>query len=303
MAPEASVKRKNAAPVAAATGVKKDPFADPNASFVPRGESFLAKVEPGAIGSTAVLLLLVGVIGFGAWSVLKEIQKVQLAPVDQVPGVVADIAPVQSSQQTVIAALDEEVGIAEPSADAFNRLYRPQALDVPVLVPRDGPIATLDPRSVGALGEESAEERLNAMSNQIADAVLSDEFGEAPIQVVEADAPELALVAVNATWVRVSAADGSILFEKILNAGERYVLPATEDAPLLRTGNAGGVYFAVNGQAYGPAGGSGSVVKNIPLSVAAVSETFAPVDLAANEGVAEMFRVVQNDVTLAPEAQ
>ncbi|WP_417258163.1 DUF4115 domain-containing protein [Celeribacter sp.] len=303
MAPEASVKRKNAAPVAATSGVKKDPFADPNASFVPRGESFLAKVEPGAIGSTAVLLLLVGVIGFGAWSVLKEIQKVQLAPVDQVPGVVADIAPVQSSQQTVIAALDEEVGIAEPSADAFNRLYRPQALDVPVLVPRDGPIATLDPRSVGALGEESAEERLNAMSNQIADAVLSDEFGEAPIQVVEADAPELALVAVNATWVRVSAADGSILFEKILNAGERYVLPATEDAPLLRTGNAGGVYFAVNGQAYGPAGGSGSVVKNIPLSVAAVSETFAPVDLAANEGVAEMFRVAQNDVTLAPEAQ
>ncbi|WP_417242867.1 DUF4115 domain-containing protein [Celeribacter sp.] len=301
MAPEASSKR--AAAVATKPNVKRDPFSDPNASFVPRGESFLAKVEPGAIGSTAVLLLLVGVIGFGGWSVLKEIQKVQLAPVDQTPGLVAETAPVQSTQQTVVAALDEGVGIAAPSADAFNRLYRPQALDVPVLVPRDGPIATLDPRSVGSLGAESAEDRLNAMSGQIADAALNDGFANAPIQVVEADAPELAVVAVNATWVRVSSADGSILFEKILNAGERYVLPATEDAPFLRTGNAGGVYFAVNGQAYGPAGGSGSVVKNIALSVAAVSESFQPVDLAANEGVAEMFRVAQNDVTATPASQ
>ena len=38
-----------------------------------------------------------------------------------------------------------------PSAEALDRLYRPEALDVPVLVPRDGPIAALDPASVGIL--------------------------------------------------------------------------------------------------------------------------------------------------------
>ncbi|MEM5468457.1 RodZ domain-containing protein [Celeribacter marinus] len=300
MAPEASSKR--AAPVAVAARANKDPFSDPNASFVPRPESFLSKVEPGAIGSTAVLLALVGVIGFGGWSILNEIQKVQLSPVDQTPGLVAEIAPMPSSQ-VLMAAVDEGVGIAAPSADAFNRLYRPQALDVPVLVPRDGPIATLDPRAVGSLGDESAEERLNAMSGLMADAVTADANGIAPVQVVEQDAAELALVAVNATWVRVSSAGGTVLFEKILNAGERYVLPATEDAPVLRTGNAGGVYFAVNGQAYGPAGGSGSVVKNIALSVASVSEAFQPVDLAANSGVAEMFRVAQNDAILTPASE
>jgi len=133
--------------------------------------------------------------------------------------------------------------------------------------------------------------------------VTADANGIAPVQVVEQDAAELALVAVNATWVRVSSAGGTVLFEKILNAGERYVLPATEDAPVLRTGNAGGVYFAVNGQAYGPAGGSGSVVKNIALSVASVSEAFQPVDLAANSGVAEMFRVAQNDAILTPASE
>ncbi|MFV2035029.1 MAG: DUF4115 domain-containing protein, partial [Halocynthiibacter sp.] len=39
------------------------------------------------------------------------------------------------------------------SAEALDRLYRPEALVVPVLVARDGPIAALDPNSFGALAE------------------------------------------------------------------------------------------------------------------------------------------------------
>lgn len=297
MAPEASTKRAVVAP--AATAVRKDPFADPNASFVPRGQSLFARIEPGALGSTAVLLLLLAGVGYGGWAMLQEIQRVQMAPVDATPGVVADIAPM-TAPDTVVAALDEGVDLAPQSTEGFDRLYRPQALDVPVLVPRDGPIATLDPRSNGALIEESAEDRLNALTGQIAQAATAG-LGEDGVQVVEPDAPELALVAVNPTWVRVSSADGSVLFEKILNAGERYVLPATEEAPTLRTGNAGGVFFAVNGQAYGPAGDTGSVVKNIALSVDAVSETFAAVDLAANDRVAEAFRVASAADTTAAE--
>jgi len=40
-----------------------------------------------------VLMLLIGAIGYGGWSVLQEVQRVQLAPVDQAPVVVADIDP------------------------------------------------------------------------------------------------------------------------------------------------------------------------------------------------------------------
>ena len=36
-----------------------DPLANPNASFVPRGEAFMAGVQPGAIGSILVLMLLI----------------------------------------------------------------------------------------------------------------------------------------------------------------------------------------------------------------------------------------------------
>lgn len=296
MSPEASTKRK---PAKAATApVKKDPFSDPNASFVPRGQGFMSRIEPGALGSTAVLLALLGVIGYGGWSVLQEIQKVKMAPVDQAPAVIAEVAPLGGAgSETRLAQMDESVGLATPSAEALDRLYRPQALDVPVLVPRDGPIAALDPRSVGALAGEGLaaerEERLNAMSSDIALAALSD-TDEGDVRVVEEGAPELALVAVRPSWVRVQAADGSVLFEKILDAGERYIVPAMDKAPILRTGNAGGVYFDVNGQAYGPVGASGSVVKNIALSVADVSDSFDQVDLAANDTVAEAFQVAQN---------
>lgn len=294
MSPQASTKRSPA--TAQKQSPVKDPFADPNATFVPRGQGFMARIEPGALGSTAVLLALLGVIGYGGWSVLQEVQKVKLAPVDQTPGMISEVAPLDAETSTM-ASLDESVGLATPSAEALDRLYRPQALDVPVLVPRDGPIATLDPRTVGALTAESqAEERediLNDMSNLIAQAALSED-GDTPIQVTAEGAPELAIVAVLPSWVRVQAADGSVLFEKILDAGERYVVPAMDKAPLLRTGNGGGVYFAVNGQAYGPVGASGSVVKNVALSVADVSDTFAAVNLADNNTVADAFRVAQN---------
>jgi cytoskeletal protein RodZ len=291
MSPAASSSRKPSV-TAASKRKSDDPYSDPNASFVPRGESFLARIEPGAIGSTAVLLALVAVIGYGGWSVLQEIQKVQLAPVDQAPGVASETTSLPDDP-VIVAGLNERVGVSAPSSEALDRLYRPQALNTPVLVPRDGPIATLDPRTGGALVQESAEDRLDAMSRQLASAATLSPDTQV-VQVVEQGAPELALIAVRPSWVRVSSADGSVLFEKILDAGERYVLPATEEAPLLRTGNGGGVYFALNGQAYGPAGKSGSVVKNIALSEVDISNAFDAVDLAANDFVAEMFKVAQN---------
>ncbi len=100
------------------------------------------------------------------------------------------------------------------------------------------------------------------------------------MQVVAADAPEVEFLAVRPAWVRVQAADGTVIFEKILDAGEHYVLPKTEEAPVLRVGNAGSVYFAVNGPTYGPAGDRGSVVKNLVLSPEALTAKFALADLS-----------------------
>ena len=63
------------------------PLCRPNASpLPPNPTSPLANLEPRAIGSTLVLLALIGAVGFGGWSVLQEIQRVNVTPVERAPG-------------------------------------------------------------------------------------------------------------------------------------------------------------------------------------------------------------------------
>lgn len=286
-------------------------LADPNASFVPRRESPFEHLEMRAIGSLAVLIALIAGVGYGAWAVVQEIQRVELAPVDLAPGVVADLAPMVTTQspEGPVSGLDG-VGesFATPSADALDRLYRPPALDVPVLVARDGPIAAVEPGSIGALAELSPDGRL---SNRVAVATGGPAADEAPElaapQVVAAAAPELELVAVRPAWVRVTAADGTVLLEKILEPGERWEVPATEEPPLLRSGNSGAVYFAVSGKTYGPAAPGPQVVKNVALAPAAVTAAFALADPEADPdlaavAVAEAAPLAAGVAPLAPGA-
>lgn len=294
---------------AAASGPKKsaharpsvfvDPLANPKASFVPQEEAFWSGIQPGAIGSIAVLLILIGGLGYGGWTVLNEVQKVQLAPVDQAPGVIADLDPLSAAGGTAMRQSESsEVALAArptaetgPRPEAFDRLYRPEALDVPVLVARDGPIAAIDPRTVGALAGLDATTRAETSANP-GDAAPA--LGETPVQVVAADVPQVELLAVRPAWVRVQSADGTTIFEKILDAGERYALPKLEEPPVLRVGESGALYFAVNGQTYGPAGAQGSVTKNVVLSPEALTAAYA---LADPSGDADLAKYATADAT------
>lgn len=256
-----------------------DPLANPNATFVPRGESVFSRVEPGAIGSVAVLLVLIGAIGYGGWSVLREVQRVQLAPVDEAPSVVAQIDPLAGAQPDPQAVVKEpEAAVAENQSapDLMDRLYRPQELDVPVLVSRDGPIAAIDPRAGGPVA--------GAVELAAADPAATAET----VQVMADARPGVEILAVRPAWVRVSAADGTVLFEKNLDAGERYAVPALEEAALLRTGNSGSVYFVVDGQTYGPAAPGANVAKNIALTSDALTATYALADPGADEALAKV---------------
>lgn len=271
----------------------RDAFADPNASFIPRGESLLSRIEPAAIGSMAVLLALVGAIGYGGWSVLQEVQRVQVAPVDQAPSVVAEIDPLGnvSGDAPLVRSAPEAQGSqlagADPVADSagqFDRLYRPQALDVPVMVSRDGPIASIDRRDPAAA--DAAQ--VAGVAQGAADGTLP---GAEAVQVVEAGVPAVELLAVRPSWVRVQSADGTVLFEKILDAGERYVVPQMETPAVLRAGNSGSVYFAVNGQTYGPAAPGAQVVKNVALSPEALTGTYQLADLSGDPDLAAIVAV------------
>jgi hypothetical protein len=283
--PAAFTLRSPARPPARTRPRPVDPLADPNAAFVPRRERWTDKVEPGALTSILVLALLIAGIGYGGWSVLREVQRVQVAPISQAPNVIAQIDPLGNvgggTALRVAEPTVEPAGRdAAPSLEAMGRLYRPERLDTPLLVPRDGPIAAIDPRDTGAFADfVEAEPEAPAEPT--------------PVQVTRAAAPPVEIFAVRPTWVRVQAADGTVLFEKILDPGERYVVPQGEAPARLRAGNSGSLYFAVNGETYGPAAPGAQVVRNIALSPDALKERYTVADLARDPDLARIVALAE----------
>ncbi len=274
---------------------RRDPLSDPNAAFVPQRDAMFAHIEPGAIGSVLVLVALIGGIGFGGWSVLQEVQRVQFAPVEQSPGVTSTVDPLAVSDDVALASAAQSSGFVAPTPDALDRLYRPQALDVPVMVARDGPIAALNPQSFGTLAPDDnlngADLRRVMAGLDTPDVPTTDTAGTADptlIKVTEDGVPEVSIFAVKSAWVRVSSADGTVIFESVMEKGSKYVLPKTQQPPTLRTGNAGGVYFAVNGKTYGPAGEGASIASKVALGQAEIMDKYQLADLSANEILAKV---------------
>jgi len=280
MSAEASVVKKAAREDRLQKPHGADIFATPATPFVPAGDAVWSRIEPRAVGSSLVLLALIGGIGFGGYSVLQEVQRVQVAPVDQTPVVLSDLDPLSNAN---VVQTEQGPTIDTPRADALDRLYRPQALDVPVLVARDAPIATLDPREIGTFAAPEPAEATPLVG--AVDRALAEAIAPTVPQVVEEAAPALTMVAVRPSWVRVRAADGTVIFEATMQAGDTWEAPLTEEAPTLRTGESGAIYFAMNNKYYGPVGPSGAVTSNLPLEIAGLKETYLPVDVSTDEGL------------------
>ncbi|MFB2593596.1 helix-turn-helix domain-containing protein [Paracoccus sp. p4-l81] len=286
---------------AAASGPKpqrrpSDPIealANPNPLFLPPKQSFWAQFEPRALGSILVLGLLVAGVGYGGWSVLQEVQKVHLAAVDQAPGVVGELDPLDGALKPGPSegATGPDLAMNLPQPESIDRTYRPQALDVPQLTARDEPISALDPAQTGALAGLTPPATTTTPADPATGAVLAEATqptAPGAVRTIAADAPEVEILAVRPSWVRVQGADGTVIFEKILDAGERFALPKLEQPPVLRAGNSGSVYFAVNGQTYGPAAPGAQVVKNLELSPAALTGKYALADMTKDEDLARL---------------
>ena len=295
MSAEASVIKKPGRVESQKRLSEPDMFRRPSTPFIPAGEAFWTRIEPGAVGSSLVLLALLSAIGFGGYSVLKEVQRVQVAPVDQTPVVLSDLDPLDGALASLTLGTAEDAlpgPMDQPRVEALGRLYRPQALDVPVLVARDAPIASIDPRTIGNFMPSAASP--NDGLEQLADALSDREAVTSIPQVSEEPAPALRMVAVRPSWVRVSAADGTVIFETIMEPGDTWDAPATEQPPTLRTGESGAIYFALNGEYYGPVGQTGRVTSNLMLAVDFLKQTYSVADLAADEALATTVVELQN---------
>ncbi|MCH2094910.1 MAG: DUF4115 domain-containing protein, partial [Rhodobacteraceae bacterium] len=217
----------------------RDPFTEPAMPFAPSRDSLWSQVEPGAIGSVLVLVALIGGVGYGGYSVLQEIQQVQIAPVDQTPIVLSDLDPLNVFDAGD-AAVASAAGVFEPpSGEGFDRLYRPEALDVPVLIARDAPISTLDPTSVGAFARLADQEMPQVETESFAfvaadeasavdpiEAALAEVLGGSRLpQVLEPLGPGVLVVAARQSWVRVRDASGATIYEAIMQPGDSYEVP------------------------------------------------------------------------------
>jgi hypothetical protein len=218
----------------------------------------------------------------------------------------AEMDPLAGTERRDAPDDDARAERGGPDPGALDRLYRPQALEAPVMVARDAPISTLDPRAMGVLVSPAARDRMLAAAEDIADPAAqdqdsadisvpgnealaglnADDMPDATVQVTQDPPPGVKLVAVRPAWVRVRGADGEVLYEGILNAGDTYDVPRTETAPRLRIGESGAVYFAVAGQHYGPVGQDGAVISDVALSPEAVLEDYQMADLSTDSDLA-----------------
>ncbi|MCZ0813955.1 MAG: helix-turn-helix domain-containing protein [Pseudomonadota bacterium] len=276
-----------------------DPLISPNTPFAPVSEGVLSRIEPGAIGSVMVLVALITAIGYGGWAVLNEVQRVQFAPVENTPDVLADLDPLDNAARRSGQDDADELAQADgefraPDLDRLDRLYRPEALDVPVMVARDAPISTLDPAQVGTLRPDLPQADRSSSYHASA---AKPEIVPSP-QVVEEPLPGVRVVAVRPAWVRVRAADGSVIFEGIMNGGDTYDVPATEEPPTLRVGESGAIYFAVNGKHYGPAGPRGAVTADLALEAGELTGAYSVADMTRDEDLSRYVAELRTDTVV-----
>ncbi len=258
-------------------------------AFAPSPESWMSRVEPGALGSFAVLVALVVGIGYGAWAVLQDIQRLQIAPIDEAPVPLAQLDPLAGASEGAFDVA-QEFDINMPGPEALERLYRPQALEAPVLTPRDGALATLDPDEVGTLGGLQAARQAPGLAPTTA--LASAATAASDVQVTTGPLDEVLVFAVRPSWVRITSARGTVIFEGTLNAGDSYALAPSDVAPTLRAGNAGSLYFAVNGVTLGPAAPGTETVRDVELSADALTSTYAMADATRDPDLPEVAALV-----------
>ena len=245
------------------------------------------KIDPGAIGSLAALICIVCGIGYGGLTLFNQMQTVKILPSDASPIVLTEISSELVTEENI-----DNLTANKITNDQLDRLYRPQALEVPVLTARDGPISTLDPSFSSNFDMEQSlnfsETASNTSKTNLTEQILSNNIEEASIQVVQDLPPSVAVLVTENAWVQITAADGTVIYENIMLPGEEFVLPQLEIPPKLRAGMSGYVYFSVNGELFGPVGSGTSVRKNVELSAANIVSTLQTPELSNKKLIAEL---------------
>jgi len=222
----------------------------------------------GLFSLTALLVLILG-LGYGGVTVLNEVQKVNLSPINQSPSV-QSISSTSIDENSFFNDFDSNNTNIASNSD-LEEFYRPTELVLPLMTPRDGPISAIDPAISGVYVED--KNSIISESNQ--EDIIQVKKNP---QVIEEDLPTVYVVAQKPAWVRIYEPNGNILFENILDTGQRYEVPQSAQTAMLRAGNSGSVYLMIDNNFYGPLGTATGVAKKVNLRAETILENYTLVE-------------------------
>ena len=248
------------------------------------------------LGSLTVLLMVVSGLGYGGWTLLENIQRVDFSPLPEAPTALAS-APTFDPAPLVASAGFSSV--PAPDQRAIAAVYAAQEVAPPQVALRDGPISTIDPKQAGIYGSDSGAAALrrsepvpSSASAPSSPMPASDALAAAP---APPDAPpatgtaatdqtpaappqasgsvRVALVIATEAWLRVRDGEGRTVHEALMQPGTRWEAPGEAPGLTLRAGNAAGVYVEIGETLYGPLGNPGEVVSGVSLDPDSVRAT------------------------------
>ena len=223
----------------------------------------------GVLNFAPVFVLLAIIVGtsFGAFSVLKEIQKLNIVAVEGSPTVLTELPKNRNNLIRLNSGLD---------------IYSSEELALPLFEPRDKAISTLEPSILTALVDGNRvqpiiyHELTGARNEHFNDPIYSlPTKREEPVIRTQPTVPKLKIFALTPAWVRLKNRDGAVIFEKILQARETYFIKKEIFGSQLRAGNAQNVYFVLDDDVLGPLSSDRSVVKNVILDPAVIKKSWA----------------------------
>lgn len=233
-----------------------------------------------------VVFLLLGGVIYAAANFVRGFQTLEVVPVESRPAALTENEMPEVTQNMTLAE-------AESPEINYDELYERQALQTPVVTPRVGRIADVDVNAIGVFAGQGNKVQLTAAestaNNELANqallstpkplSVIGDEVSvdnSGPVVTVGPTIPNIQLIPLGESWVRLTNEDGDVLLEKQLNPGEVVNVPIEGYVPVLRrAGNATELYVRVNGEIFGPISADGSsVVNNIPLTPESIGSTY-----------------------------
>lgn len=236
---------------------------------LPRPVPSAEERRPSLVILTAILVLCGA--GYGGWSYLASQIEPPVEAVAEAPVVLPVITAAQEpppAPPAVAAPPDALPPLPAPVAAPLPAGQAGQPTVAAAALPPSGPAAAdVPPAAAPAPVEAAAVQTAAPVATAAAEA---DEGRPNPgVGAAIAGEARVVLVATEPAWIQIRSADRQFSRSRLMEAGERFLLPERGDLALW-TGNAGGLQVMVDGVELAPLGPRGAVLRNIPLDPAAL---------------------------------